>query len=82
MPNPSRPRQKKSESIHLLALVIMMTLLSPRTSHAYLDPGTGSLILQILGGAFFATALTFRLWWAKLKGFVAGLVHSGKDENE
>lgn len=82
MTNRLKPHRGKREGAHILALVITMTILSPRTSHAYLDPGTGSLILQVLAGAFFAGAMTFRLWWAKLKGFVSGVIHPGKEENE
>lgn len=38
------------------------------TSHvlAYLDAGSGSMILQVLAGGFAAVAVTFRLWWSRL----------------
>ena len=37
---------------------------------AYLDPGTGSLILQILMAAFFAALMTLKLWWGRLTAFI------------
>ena len=33
---------------------------------AYLDPGSGSVILQALLGGAAAVALTGRLWWNRL----------------
>ena len=38
------------------------------TSHvlAYLDAGSGSMILQVLAGGFAALAVSFKLWWGRL----------------
>ncbi len=33
---------------------------------AYLDPGSGSMILQILAGGIAAVAVTARLYWGRL----------------
>ncbi|HWC25957.1 MAG TPA: hypothetical protein VG474_05175 [Solirubrobacteraceae bacterium] len=33
---------------------------------AYLDPGTGSLILQVILGGAAAVAVTAKLWWHRL----------------
>ena len=33
---------------------------------AYLDPGTGSLILQLVLGGAAALAVTFKFWWNRL----------------
>jgi hypothetical protein len=35
---------------------------------AYLDPGSGSVILQALLGGLAAVAVTFKLWWKRLTG--------------
>jgi hypothetical protein len=35
---------------------------------AYLDPGSGSVILQGLLGGLAAVAVTFKLWWKRLTG--------------
>jgi len=37
------------------------------TAHAYLDPGTGSMILQILLGGIAGMAVVAKLYWHKLK---------------
>ena len=45
---------------------------------AYLDPGSGSMILQILAGGLAAVAVTAKLYWNKLLRFF----HIKKDEPE
>jgi hypothetical protein len=37
---------------------------------AYLDPGSGSMILQILAGGVAAVAVTAKLYWRKLLRFL------------
>lgn len=37
---------------------------------AYLDPGSGSMILQILAGGVAAVAVTARLYWGRLLKFL------------
>ena len=37
---------------------------------AYLDPGSGSMILQILAGGFAALAVTARLYWGRILTFL------------
>jgi hypothetical protein len=36
------------------------------SAHAYLDPGTGSMILQVLLGGVAGLALAGKLYWHKL----------------
>jgi hypothetical protein len=36
--------------------------------YAYLDPGTGSMALQLLIGGVVAVLATIRIYWARLKG--------------
>lgn len=37
-----------------------------RSFLAYLDAGTGSLILQLILGGTAAAAVTVRMWWSRL----------------
>jgi hypothetical protein len=37
---------------------------------AYLDPGSGSMILQILAGGAAAAAVTAKLYWRRLLSFL------------
>ncbi len=46
-------------------------------AYAYLDPGTGSLIIQSIIGAVAAVGVTMKLYWHKIK-----LLFSGKQSSE
>ncbi len=43
----------------------------------YLDPGSGSVILQALVGGFAAVAVTAKLWWRR----VTGIFRRNQDED-
>jgi hypothetical protein len=45
---------------------------------AYLDPGSGSMILQIVAGGLAAVAVTVKLWWDRVLKFL----HIRKREEE
>ena len=36
------------------------------STFAYLDPGSGSIILQVILGGAAALAVTAKLWWGRL----------------
>ena len=40
---------------------------------AYLDPGTGSMMLQIIIGSALAGMLALKMFWRQLSVFTAGL---------
>lgn len=42
---------------------------SPHAAHAYLDPGAGSVLLQILLGGVAGLLVVIRLWWRNLLAF-------------
>ena len=44
---------------------------------AYLDPGTGSLILQALFGAIAALAVGLTTFWSRIKIFIGRRRHPG-----
>jgi hypothetical protein len=37
-----------------------------RTVFAYLDPGSGSMMLQVLAGGIAAAAVTLKVYWRRL----------------
>jgi hypothetical protein len=51
------------------------------SAHAYLDPGTGSMVLQVLLGGVAGLALAGKLYWHKLLTvFGMRKPEEGKDE--
>jgi len=47
-------------------LLLLLTLSSAPAAFAYLDPGTGSALLQGILGALAAAAVVIKLYWYRL----------------
>lgn len=62
-------------------LAFLVTLPSP--AYAYLDPGTGSLILQAAIGTVAGVLVALRIYWQKIKAFFStkSAVESAKDHD-
>lgn len=53
-----------------LLLTCWLVLFLSRDVHAYVDPGTGSYLLQILLAFLFGAAFAMKLYWRRVKEFV------------
>lgn len=56
-------------SAHALFVMAFIGLTLPRDAHAYLDPGTGSILIQGLIVAVATCLMVGRTYWSRLKGF-------------
>ena len=52
---------------YFLYLTASISLLLTVPAHAYLDPGTGSIILQAILGFIAASVATLSFYWNKIK---------------
>jgi hypothetical protein len=59
-------------SLYCCFLAAVTFVLFPGTAHAYLDPGTASIVVQAVVGAIAAGLFTIKLWWYRLKALFAG----------
>lgn len=46
-----------------------MACLAPSSAHAYLDPGTGSMVLQIVLGGVAGALVIVKIYWARVRSF-------------
>jgi hypothetical protein len=53
-----------------VALLTILTVAIANPAQAYLDPGTGSMILQIILGGVAGILVAGKLYWTRLKGFL------------
>ena len=60
------------------ALYFFLFFLVSTKAYAYLDPGTGSIILQAIIGAFAAFFTSMYLFWAKVKNFFRKIFYKNK----
>lgn len=63
-----------------VALLLLAFLLVASPAHAYLDPGTGSMILSALIGLAAAVALAVKMFWYRLVGWFRGKGAPAADE--
>jgi len=67
------------KKLSLFALPILVLLAQP--AFAYLDPGTGSMLLQVILGGIAAVGVAIKLFWHKFRVAV-GLRKKSAPEDE
>ncbi len=50
-----------------ILLVLIALIVIPQSASAYLDPGVGSMIWQLLVAVGLGVAFSVRMYWQKLK---------------
>jgi len=55
-----------------VALVLAACLSSASPAYAYLDPGTGSMLISAVLGVAAAVGLAVKMFWYRLVGFFRG----------
>ena len=63
-------------------LIVTYFLCSVSNANAYIDPGTGSIILQAILAFIAGAAATVSLWWGNLKIFIKKIFKSNKKDNK
>ena len=56
---------------YLLSLILLMVWLED-PAFAYLDPGTGSMVLQLLLGGIAGAIVILKLYWRRFVGLFRG----------
>lgn len=65
--------------IAITVVTVWLWLISTTSAHAYLDPGSGSMILQVLLGGLLSVAVVIKFYWNRLLSFLG--ISKGKDED-
>jgi uncharacterized membrane protein len=60
---------RQSVTAGILFAIFCLAFATP--SYAYLDPGTGSYILQLLIGVLIGAAFAIRFYWKKIWSFLS-----------
>jgi hypothetical protein len=67
----------------VLFLVVALTLylvMAPDAGYAYLDPGTGSYVLQMAMAAVLGSLFAIKMFWKRIVAFIQGLFSGSKNE--
>jgi hypothetical protein len=63
-------------------LILIWLLLIARPCHAYLDPGSGSFIIQIIIGVVLSGLVTLKIYFRQLKSFLRRLFKVKPEKHE
>jgi len=64
--------------LKLITVLAFFMLVLVKNAYSYLDPGTGSYLIQILAAALFGSLFVIKIFWTKIKLFFKG---TKKDED-
>lgn len=68
--------------IILLGLAFLIVLIDSRNAFAYIDPATGSYLLQILLAGLLGALFTLKIYWRNVKSFVANLFSKNSNKQD
>ncbi len=65
--------------MHISLAVLLAPLLRPQ---AYLDPGSGSFLIQLLIAGLVGMGFIVKVYWKKIKGFFSRSVAKKEDDDQ
>lgn len=68
--------------ITVAVLLFLFYLMFSQTAYAYLDPGTGSYLLQIGLAVLVGTSFAIKIYWRKIKTSLANLFSKRKKDGK
>lgn len=68
----------RKETIVLAGLLVLVL---NRVAFGYIDPGTGSFILQVLLGSLLGTAFAVKMFWRQIRHFFVSVFSKRKKKD-
>ena len=65
----------------LTIFLLTSSLLSPKNAYCYLDPGSGSYVLQLVIGSLLGLLFAIKLFWNRIKEYIKNVFTKEKDSN-
>lgn len=69
-------------AMRALLLIVLCGLVWVPEAHAYVDPGSGSFILQFIIAALLGAGLTLKMYWRRGRQFLSGLVSKRQPDED
>ena len=66
-------RSVRADAVVLALLLLLASFAAPPPAAAYVDPLSGSILLQVVAAGFLATAFTLKRFWYRAAERVRGL---------
>lgn len=71
-------KTKKEDKLLVFIFIVSAMLMLGQEAQAYLDPGTGSYILQIVIASVAAVFVGIKVFWNHIKNFIFGFFFKKK----
>jgi hypothetical protein len=65
--------------ISMLVILALFLLTLPQRAYAYLDPGTGSYLLQLLIAGLLGASMAVKIFWGNIKAFFSKKSSEGQE---
>jgi len=65
-----------------ILIFLALFTLAPKSAYAYLDPGTGSYLFQMLIAGLIGASFAIKLYWRKIKSFFSSSRSTEKELNK
>ena len=59
---------------YVVFITLILFLWSIKDAYAYIDPGTGSYIIQVIIGGVLGAAFALKVYWKKVKFYFSNLL--------
>ena len=64
----------------IIKLVLGLSVLFPSIAYAYIDPGTGSMMIQALLALLATVSVSVGIFWKRIRSFFTRLLSRNKNE--
>jgi hypothetical protein len=66
-------RANRGRVLRLFCFLTLLSVLAPGAVHAYVDPSTGSIVIQVLVAGALGAAFMAKQWWGRVAAAVRQL---------
>lgn len=65
----------------ILGMLVVVSLGLPAAAHAYIDPGTGSFVIQGIIAAVVGAGVAIKMFWGRIKAAITGKPEEPGDDD-
>lgn len=65
----------------IVLFVLIITMMIPKYTYAYIDPGTGSYLFQMLMAGVLGAAFVIKMAWQNIKSYISNKIGTQKTDD-
>lgn len=66
----------------VLVLIVLIQIMTVSTAYAYIDPGTGSYLFQMLIAGLLGSAFAIKMAWRNVKTYISQIFSSNAGDHD